>query len=193
MSKIRRINLFGGPGVGKSTIAAGLFYGFKNLISNNIIQMNVEQVQEYVKNWAYEKKSIIGFDQVYTFAKQLHKEEILLRNGVDIIITDSPLLLSAVYSKRYHSPGWEQLFEITKLFEQKYPSLDIVIDRNDKLYCQHGRYQNRSEAEIIDNEIVSFLSEKKKGYCHSSLEEINEHGIEEYSLYLIKAFNLENK
>lgn len=46
MTKI--INLFGGPGVGKSTIASGLFYYMK------IAGYNVEAPQEWCKQKVYE-------------------------------------------------------------------------------------------------------------------------------------------
>ena len=44
---IRRINIYGGPGVGKSTLAASIFAFMKKRGDN------VELVQEFVKQFAY--------------------------------------------------------------------------------------------------------------------------------------------
>lgn len=44
------INLFGGPGIGKSTLAAGLFEHMK------IAGFNVELVNEYAKDMVWEQR-----------------------------------------------------------------------------------------------------------------------------------------
>ena len=62
MTKV--INLFGGPGVGKSTIAAGLFYNMK------IAGYNVEAPQEWCKQKVYEGTKYPFKDQLYTYACQ---------------------------------------------------------------------------------------------------------------------------
>ena len=61
MTKV--INLFGGPGAGKSTIAAGLFYNMK------IAGYNVERADEWIKDKVYEGTKYPFKDQLYTFAK----------------------------------------------------------------------------------------------------------------------------
>ena len=48
MTKV--INLFGGPGAGKSTTAAGLFYEMK------VRDIKCELVTEYAKDMTYEKQ-----------------------------------------------------------------------------------------------------------------------------------------
>jgi hypothetical protein len=67
----RIINLYGGPGTGKSTSAAFLYYLLKN---DNV---NAELVREYVKDWAWEKRSINTYDQLYLLGKQIRKESLL--------------------------------------------------------------------------------------------------------------------
>jgi len=59
------INLWGGPGTGKSTSAAHLFGMAK------IAGVNAELVQEYVKSWAWEGRTIHSFDQLY-FSESRH-------------------------------------------------------------------------------------------------------------------------
>jgi len=87
MEKIRRICLFGGPGCGKSTTAAYVYSQLKRL------GCSVELIQEYVKAWAYEKREVTSFDQVYLLAKQIRMEDLALRNGVKFVVTDSPVYM----------------------------------------------------------------------------------------------------
>lgn len=87
------INLFGGPGVGKSTTAAGLFYEMKKA------QLNVELVTEYAKDAVWEKRYNLLDDQLYIFAKQHRRIARLAEHGIDWVVTDSPIALGLVYLK----------------------------------------------------------------------------------------------
>ena len=79
------INLFGGPGVGKSTAAAGLFYEMKKR------QLSVELVTEYAKDMVWENRQNILDDQIYIFAKQQRRIARLRDHHIDWVITDSPI------------------------------------------------------------------------------------------------------
>ena len=150
MKKIRRINLFAGPGAGKSTACAQLFSRMK------LAGFNVEQVTEYVKAWAILERKIKIFDQVYLWGKQMNREYICLEGKIDSIITDSPLPLCAIYSKYYREQGKvtpQALMDLSCSFENMYPSLNIFLNRGDKEYHTEGRYQTPEEAyEIEDQE-----------------------------------------
>ena len=69
------VNLFGGPGSGKSTTAAGLFYEVKKL------KLNVELVTEYAKDAVWEKRHNLLDDQIYIFAKQQRRISRLKRHN----------------------------------------------------------------------------------------------------------------
>lgn len=149
-----RVNLYAGPGSGKSTLAAYIFSKMK------VAGINVEHVSEYIKNWAYEKKDLKGCDQFYVFAKQWRREDIILRNGVDVVVTDSPLLLQSYYSNKYGAEGKDEILSAALMLEQKggpYQSLNIFINRMHGTYQEKGRYQTESEACEIDKEIKFFL------------------------------------
>jgi len=149
---IRRINFFAGPGAGKSTMVTSIFSELKKL------KFNIELVTEYVKTWAYLDRDIRSFDQVYIFGKQIHEEDRLLYSGADMVISDSPILLTSSYAKKSNTPGWEQLIEIAKKFEEQYPSINFFIDRSDKEYKTMGRYETYSQAMEMDTFILDFIS-----------------------------------
>lgn len=163
-TKIRRINLYSGPSAGKSTYSAALFSHIKHQT-----QHSVELVREYVKDWAYENRVPKGLDQWYISAQQIRREEIPLRNGVELVVTDCPLLLNCYYAYKNNVPGWQSLVDLSREFEKLYPSLNIVLKR-EKPFVQLGRFQNEFESRTIDTEVVSFLQDtvKVNNICHYS-------------------------
>lgn len=142
------VNLFAGPGAGKSTTAAGLFYELKRR------GINAELVTEFAKDLTWESRHETMKDQVYITAKQNRRLE-RLRGKVDIVITDSPLLFGIHYMSTDH-----YLFEtytplVLKLFDS-YTSLNFLIPRK-PLYMQVGRSQTKEEAITIDGDIEDLL------------------------------------
>ena len=156
-SDIRRINLYGGPGTGKSTTASDLFAEFKRMCVDSSVDTQFELIQEFVKEWAWEGKSPEGFDQVFIFANQQRKEEIPLRGGVDHVFTDSPLFLGAAYARKYHSRTFNSLISLAELHEETYPGLHIFLDRGDRPYVGKGRYEDEEKARRMDDYIRSLL------------------------------------
>lgn len=150
-----RINFFGGPGSGKSTQAAWLFSELKTC------QVSVEQVGEYVKAYAYRKQKINPYDQFYITGKQMQYEYRFLANGVDVIVTDSPLLLGPIYAKLYYPQVkiYNALENIIKQYEKEYPPINIFLNRNDKPYVEEGRYQNKNGATNLDKIIKNKLKQ----------------------------------
>lgn len=149
--------MYGGPGIGKSTTAALLYASIKNQLIHDQRDTKLELVQEYVKEWAWEGTNIRGYDQVYVFANQLRREEIPLRAGVDCIITDSPLILSCVYSSKNDVPGYQHLYGLAHTFESQYPSINILLDRGERPYVEHGRYQTYDDAILMDQYVEGQL------------------------------------
>jgi len=149
------INLYGGPGTGKSTIAAGLFYKMK---SN---RHSVEYVSEYAKELTYEDRlNVLEEDQLYIFAKQ-HRKMFRLRNKVDYMICDSPLLLSTIYAsimtEFYNEEAFKKLIVSTN---NNYPSVDIFLLRNlEYEFETKGRNQNEEESTAIDIKVRKVISE----------------------------------
>jgi len=148
------INLFGGPGVGKSTIAAGLFYQMK------IKGYNVEYVSEYAKDLTYEDRfNILSSDQLYIFTKQ-HRKIYRLKDTVEYIISDSPLLLPYVYFTLGSLDIYdkESFSDIVISTYNKYPNINIFLERNEKYdYETHGRTQSVAEAVMVDKTMKKML------------------------------------
>lgn len=149
-----RINFFAGPGAGKSTTTARVFSQLKER------HFSVEHVGEYVKAWAYQKRVIKQFDQVYLFGKQQQYEYRYLSTGVKNIVTDSPCFLSVVYGDYYgdkNSKVPQAIAAICKEYDAVHPCLNIFLDRGDKPYDQDGRYQSYEAAKNIDSFMLSTL------------------------------------
>jgi len=162
------INLFAGPGAGKSTTAAGVFYELKQRGEK------AELVGEFAKDLTWEKRTSALEIQPYVFGKQLHRIERLLKAGVDFIVVDSPLLLSIVYNQMH---GWypesfnQSVLDIAKKFEPI--TMNFFLDRNNREYREWGRNQTEQEAIQIDRQILTLLQECGVEYSHtSSVEEI---------------------
>lgn len=157
MKKI--ICLWGGPGTGKSTTAAGLFSKLKSL------GFNAEMNREYVKAWVWEKREILPGDQVYITAKQARAEVIYMRNNLDFIVTDSPLALTSFYGDIYDP--FEKLGGACKAIIAQHHKIcqfygykiEHILLKRQKAYNPAGRLQDESTAKSFDSRIKSFLKE----------------------------------
>jgi hypothetical protein len=153
------INLYGGPGTGKSTSAAYLYYLLK------AEGKNVELVREYVKDWAWEGRKISTYDQIYFLGKQVRRES-MLYGKVDWIVTDSPVMMNLYYAQRYctHILG-EGVRAASLAFyrqakEDGHEHVHVFLKRT-KPYISEGRYQTEDEAREIDDGIKRVLKDLK--------------------------------
>ncbi len=140
-----RINLYGGPGVGKSTLAAEIFTHFKKQ------NKQIELVQEWAKLFAYAGRRPTIWDQVEGFSRQLRTEEKLLRAGV-WVVTDSPLTLQAFYSSAIDSAIGTGLLYASAKFDIEFPAIGLFVDRQVK-YDPTGRFESLTAAEEIDEQL----------------------------------------
>ena len=139
------VNLFAGPGSGKSTTCAGLFHKLK------LAGVNCEMALEYAKDKVWEESYKILDDQIYVFGKQLHRI-FRLKDKVDVVITDSPLPLSIYYDKSAN-PYFADL--VMNQFNE-FNNINYFIVR-DNTYNPKGRMQTEQEAKEIDSEVSLIL------------------------------------
>jgi RecA/RadA recombinase len=153
------INIFGGPGSGKSTSAARLFAAMK------MKRMNVELVTEVAKDFVWEERDKTLSIQPYITIKQF-RNLIRLDGKVDYVITDAPLLLGILYARKYTSylPKSYELFvsDLHHMFLQ--PSLNVMIERKYD-YDVNGRNQTESEAKALDGDLIGILDEHDVEYA----------------------------
>lgn len=141
----------GGAGCGKSITAANIRsqLGFKG--------MNIELVDEVIKDWTYVPRSPESSDSYYLQACQIQKEDLRLRAGVDLIVSDSPLMLQYFYANWHKHLLQEAMLSAALEFEEVYPSIHIIIERNDNFYNSVGRFETLEEAQVIDRAIKKML------------------------------------
>lgn len=144
-SKLKMINLFAGPGAGKSTTAAGLFFLMKSA------GYSVELISELAKEMTYEGHFGTMADQIFIFGEQQRRARRLV-GQVEYAITDSPLLLSSLYNGDL-SDTFDLLVKET--FDS-YSNLNFFIDRT-KPYSKIGRSQDEQAAKDLDRKLYSLL------------------------------------
>ena len=152
MSETLVVNLFGGPGSGKSTTAAGVFFDLK------VAGIDAELAAEFAKDLTWEKRHATLEDQIYVFGKQYHRIYRLL-GEVDVVVTDSPFILSCIYDKEKRP----ELRALAMREHNKTRSLNFVIDRKKK-YNPKGRNQTEAEAKQVDDVVRRFLAEEAINY-----------------------------
>lgn len=143
MKKTVVINIVGGPGAGKSTIASGVF----NLLKMS--QRDAELVNEYPKSLVWEERKKTFDDSLYLFAKQSHIQYSI--NGkVDYMVTDRPLIMSNMYHNFWMDKDWpkewnEAFYQIVKQTWDLYENRVYLIERAFP-YTANGRNENEEEA-----------------------------------------------
>lgn len=145
MQNLKVINLFGSPGAGKSTTAAGLF----NLMK--LKGFNVELITEVAKDLTWEKNWMGLAHQPSILAQQDYRL-FRLRGQVDWVITDSPLPIQIAYQ----GEEWLQagLDKFTWDLFSRYENYNVLIHRNTQRHYQEaGRNQTLEEAMVLDNVI----------------------------------------
>lgn len=138
--KLTVVNLYGGPGTGKSTTAAGLFFLLK------IQGVNCELSREFAKDLVWGERTHLFDQQAFVYTEQARRLRELV-GKVDIAVTDSPLLMSLVYGTPPRG-----LRELVRQERDRYLEFDVLLYRV-KDYQQAGRTQNEEEAVKVDDEV----------------------------------------
>lgn len=143
------VNMFGGPGAGKSTQASGLFYRLK------MKGVNCELITEKAKDLTWEKNFTALEHQFFVSASQLYRQE-RLEGQVDCLITDCPILLGIFYDRTQSEARRRNLTNyLLAAFNEK-DNFNVYVKRKTN-YSFVGRNQTKEEAEQIDEAVLHFL------------------------------------
>jgi hypothetical protein len=160
MSKL--INLFGGPGIGKSGIAAGITYKMKKK------HIKVNNPYEFPKRLAWDNNIPAISDQLYVFANQ-HRGIAECYGKVDYIVIDSPILFSTIYH-RYYTKGYpaemygKVFHDMVIDLHRRYGSINILLERGVTIHNDDERFQNYKQSVEIDTLCKNVLDETKSPY-----------------------------
>ena len=140
------VNIFAGPGSGKSTTAAALFAHFK------FEGLNVELAQEYAKELVWLDKEM-NQDEIF----RVTSERLTIAKKVDFLITDGPILQQLAYTK---CPTIRQAI-IDE--HDKYHNFNIHLKRSsERKYNPKGRTQTEAQARVLDLEIAEMLKDQNE-------------------------------
>ncbi len=139
------VNLVGGPGTGKSTTAAGLFFELKSA------GFNAEYVSEYAKDAVWGQATHTLNNQIYVFGKQQHRLW-RLQGQVDVVVTDCPLILSMYYGAHMK----ESFHNLVLDTFHEFNNYNVFLERK-KAYNPKGRVQTEAKARDIDFQLRDLM------------------------------------
>lgn len=166
------INLFGVPGSGKSTGAAYIFSELK------MYGKNVELITEFAKDKVYEENQSALSNQAYIFGKQSYRMS-KCKDKVDYLVTDSPLLLSALYNQDPVLGG--RFNDIVADVFNSYVNMNFLIKRT-KPYMRSGRIQTEQESDDLVIPLKALLDKYDINYFIYNGER---HGYEQIVKYIL--------
>jgi hypothetical protein len=153
--KLKVINLFGAPGMGKSAVRSGVFWLMKS------IHMSVEEVSEYAKYLVLsDRQWQLTEEQLYLFSKQLHKQHVVGRSGYEYAVTDSPIQLCPYYAPSTYFKTFGPL--VDEAFDS-FENINFFLSRDlsgPAVFENRGRRHDRSGAIAEEARMKQFLADK---------------------------------
>lgn len=146
------VSFVGQPGAGKSTLAAFVFSKLK------MLGVNCELVTEFAKDKVWENNDVALANQVYIFAKQYYRLS-RCADKVDVIITDSPLVLTPLYNREPPEIS-EPLNKLALAVYNSYDNLTYFVKRIKK-YNPIGRLETEAESDAKCEKLKDLLDK----YC----------------------------
>ena len=134
-----------------------------------------ELVTEFAKDLVWDQDTTSLNDSIYVFANQ-NKRLRRLVGKVDLVITDSPIILSTLYGDMAGDSAFNKLVQST---HKRYNNLNLLLERT-KQYVKIGRTQTKEEAVAMDGKIETTLIKNKITYStiknvHGARFEITSH------------------
>lgn len=143
------VNMFGGPGIGKSALASGVYHLLKTR------GVECELIPEFAKDCVWDDHTSVFENQLFIFATQHHRIFRCL-GKVEALIVDSPLLLPVIYGEHLTNSHFLPLVAEEFLAMN---NMNFLLERGDFEYQEVGRNQTKEEAIVIDNKVIASLEE----------------------------------
>lgn len=152
MSKPILVNLYGGPGAGKTTTALQLTGELKAL------GLEAEYVPEYARDLALEGR-LIGAFQFDILMEQTKRLMRTVGTGLDYVVTDSPILLQSLYAR--NEADKERAVVLHTALASVFDMWDFIIMNDRATHSMVGRVTDKETAKVLDKQ------------CYWALKEIN--------------------
>lgn len=150
------VNFYAGPSAGKTTAALELTAALKKT------GYNVEYVSEYAKDLVLENRTDELKDQQKVTDGQYARLD-KLRNSVDVIVTDSPVLLGLVYGK-YNGISDDYAKQIRSYYDS-FDNFNMLMTRpKNAAFQKEGRVHDEKQSVMLDGEIKSMLDAQNVFY-----------------------------
>lgn len=164
------VNLYAGPGFGKSVTAASLYAALK------LRGIHAELVSEYAKELVY-LDALHGVSQAEIMQEQLRRQG-LLQGKATVVVTDAPTPMSLVYALRLGVPPdeLEALFALQARGSAGWYNMDVLLHRDiTKDYEAAGRAQTPEESIEMHGAITDFVREHSPSLVELQVEEALAH------------------
>lgn len=160
------VNMFAGPGAGKTTCAWEIASALKK--RGRVVEYVSEVAKEYV--WDENTEMLDGSikNQRSLFEEQDRRVQRLM-GKVEVIVTDSPILLNAIYLKEKNADFNNEVINRFK----KQRNFNVFVERGKK-YEKEGRIHNYEESLNIDKQIQDLLSENQFYYKKYTYNQIRQ-------------------
>jgi hypothetical protein len=122
--------------------------------------MSCELIREFVKDLVWKGIAISPIHQLHIAGEQSLRELIIM-GKVEVLITDSPVILSAAYQLIHSGQEWMSPAAIgfmkTAEATMNVTYLNLWLSREDANYEQDGRFEDLEQAILRDSQIHDFL------------------------------------
>ena len=172
MKKTIVINLIAGPGTGKSTTMAGIYY---ELSRRGLL---AEMASEFAKDKVWEDSTKTLDDQLYIFGKQHHKIW-RVYGKVDWVITDSPLLLSIYYN---NDVALKHFNDVVLESFSRFDNRTYFLERDDSFFKDERRVHSLETSKEIHKTLKELLKTYHIPYTTVSAKNAVEEIIKDLSL-----------
>ncbi|MGN0569257.1 MAG: AAA family ATPase [Candidatus Fimenecus sp.] len=150
------VNLVAGPGAGKTTCAWEIAAELKK--AGLVVEYVPEVAKEYV--WEGRTDLLDGTleHQRQLYEKQNHRVQCLM-GKVDVVVTDSPIILSLLYLKERNS-AFEN--EVIRQFKSQ-QNFTLFVQRGAH-FEKEGRIHDREQSARLDKKVLDLLNDNNIYY-----------------------------